>query len=250
MKLQEIFAQLGSGELSNLSIGGQPQGVVNQHNYSQLIGHINLGLMTIFRRFQLKEGSIIIQLQPNTLKYYLNSSFAVSNRRSHEPVRYILDSADQPFKDDILKVSKVVLDTGYEMGLNDDNDPRGAHTPTMLTLEVPDELLNPTSDTPKWFKSANIKVSYQGKHPMILAPIGYFDPNQVNVDLPDSHLQALLYFVASRVNNPVGMTNEFNAGNNWYAKYENECKHLESEGMQVDQINQHQYDRIRQKGFV
>ena len=39
---------------------------------------------------------------------------------------------------------------------------------------------------------------------------------------------------ASRTYNPIGMTGEFNAGNNYNAKYEAECQGLEAAGLQVE----------------
>lgn len=63
---------------------------------------------------------------------------------------------------------------------------------------------------------------------------GILNPEITKVELPSSHLQALLYFVASRTYNPIGMTGEFNAGNNYNAKYEAECQGLEAAGLQVE----------------
>jgi len=68
------------------------------------------------------------------------------------------------------------------------------------------------------------------------------------VQLPDSHLEALLFFVASRVNNPIGMTNEFNAGNSYAAKFEAACQALEEQGLQVDQDSQN--TRLHRGGWV
>ena len=59
--------------------------------------------------------------------------------------------------------------------------------------------------------------------------------NETEIELPYSHLEALLYFIASRVHNPIGMANEFHAGNSWAAKYEHECVRLEQLNLRVDQ---------------
>lgn len=48
----------------------------------------------------------------------------------------------------------------------------------------------------------------------------------------------LLYYVASRVHNSIGMTGEFNAGNNYSAKYEMSCQQLEQMNLRVDQDSQ------------
>ena len=62
---------------------------------------------------------------------------------------------------------------------------------------------------------------------------GILNPEITKVELPSSHLQALLYFVASRTYNPIGMTNELNAGNNWYANCEAACQELEVQGCKL-----------------
>ena len=68
------------------------------------------------------------------------------------------------------------------------------------------------------------------------------------MELPDAYLEALLYFVASRINNPIGMTNEFHAGNSYAAKYEQECARLEMLNLEVDQG--YQNTRLRAGGWV
>ncbi len=66
--------------------------------------------------------------------------------------------------------------------------------------------------------------------------------------MPYSHLEPLLYYVASRINNPIGMANEFHAGNSYAAKYEKSCQELEMVNLRVDQGSQN--TKLRQKGFV
>ena len=72
---------------------------------------------------------------------------------------------------------------------------------------------------------------YRASHPKIVKGITLFDPSRVQVNLPETHLNALLLFVASRAHNPVGMTGEFNSGNNYAVKYEAECDQLNTAGL-------------------
>lgn len=248
MKLQEIFDQLSTNELSQLAIGGQPAGVINSHNYKQILNHINLALTTLYRRFHLKEGQIQVALQPDTSVYVLKSDYAVSAQRSKQAVRYIVDSTAAPFHDDVIKIKRVLTDLGYEMPLNNVDNPISCLTPSLTTLAVPDVLLHPTSKTPKELITSHLGVTYQAAHPVLTLPLGLFDPHRVEIELPYSHLQALLYFVASRVNNPVGMGQEFNAGNNYAARFEAECKGLEAANIEIDQSSQP--NRLRRHGFV
>lgn len=248
MKLNEIFEQLMAGEFSQLSLGGQEQGVINEANYDKVVAHINLGLASLYRRFHLKEGRITLALQPNILTYPLKSDYAVANRRSHQPLRYIMDTQLAPFKDDITKVTKVLTGRELELPLNDVADELSCFTPTMTTLVVPKAVVDQGADTPSWLRTDTLTVVYRAAHPAITVGMGLFDPNRVEVELPPSHLEALLWFVASRVNNPVGMGNEFNAGNTYAAKYERACQELEALGLDQDQIAHN--TRAQQKGFV
>ena len=241
MRLQEIFESLAMGEFSQLSIGGQEQGVVNASNYPNVLNHVNLALTTIFTRFTLLEGRVVLALQDMRENYALTSEFAVNGRSASDGVRYLLDTEDDPFKDDILKVERVLTEKGIELALNDKSNPQSVTTPSALKLRVP-------HTTKQCFKTDTLTLVYRANHPKIKFREGYFEPARIEVQLPESHLMALLYFVASRVNNPIGMTNEFNAGNNYAVKFEQECQRLESEGLEVDQGSGN--DRLERGGWA
>lgn len=247
MKLQHIITQLSTDEFSQLSIGGQDRGVINEQNYTQVVNHINLGLTALYRRFNLKEGRLQVILQPNQATYRLHSDFAVNNALSREPVRYLQDEAAAPFKDDILKIEQVRTEFGVEMELNT-GTPVSVHTPSLISLTAPDIVVHQTSQTPYWLRVERLNVVYRANHPMLQLKAGFIDANRTELELPMSHVEALLYFVASRVNNPIGMSNEFHAGNNYAAKYEAVCRELEAQNLEVD-FEQHNY-KAQQKGFV
>jgi hypothetical protein len=248
MKLSEIFAQLTYGELSQLSLGGAEQGVISEANHNQVLAHINLGLVALYKRFPIREGRLNLQLSAGRVTYSLKSSFAVSNRRSREVFRYILDSTAEPFEDDIHKVERVLTASGHELGLNDESDEYGTFTPSSHFLRVPLAIANKSRDLPDALKTDKLEVVYRANHPVIVKGIGLFDPDRVEVELPYSHLEPLLLFVASRIHNPIGMGAEFNAGNNYAAKYEAACQQLEVHNLRVDQGSQN--TRFQRGGWV
>ena len=247
MKLQEVFDQLSGGEFSQLSIGGGDVGVIDEGNYSRVLGHINLALTALFSRFTLKEGRLKLALQEGVTTYKLNSAYAVNAVGSTQPVRYIIDTVDEPFTDDIIKVEKVVTDGDYELGLNDASSPVSVFTPTALALRVPEALITGV-DWPDELDTEFLTLVYRASHPKLSVGTGIFRPSAVELELPDTHLTPLLYYVASRVHNPVGMNNEFHAGNSYYAKYEAACQQLENKGLQVDQGEQN--TRLERNGWV
>lgn len=251
MKLQEIFDQLSAGELIQMSIGGQEAGVLSPENYHLIIPHINLGLAALYKRFNLKQGRLTVLLQPGLQNYVLDARAAVSYTKPSTYPKYILDSAGAPFKDDILKIEQVLTSEGIEYGLNDAGNIWSMLTPTSNTIRIPEELVDGSfglGNFPDSLRSSTLHVVYRANHFKIVIPLGYFDPTRVDMELPYSHLEPLLWFIASRVNNPVGMTNEFHAGNAYYQKYELACQQLEVSNLQIDSVGYN--NRLRRNGFA
>lgn len=240
MNLLEIFTQLTHGELSQVSIGGQAQGQITENNYAQIVSHVNLGLAALYKRFPLKESRIKITLSDINTTYKIHSRHADSNVASFA-LKYINDSIEEPFNDDILKIERVYTEQGVELALNDPGDPYSVFTPSANVLSVPSivkaELLTPVVD-----------LVYRANHPLIVVGDGAFNPELVEVELPYSHLEPLLLYIASRFHNPIGMSNEFHAGNSYAAKYEQSCIQLELVNLRVDQSGE--FDRLHAKGFV
>lgn len=223
MKLQEIFDQLATSEFSQLSLGGLNAGVIDEGNHPIIVNHVNLALTALYSRFRLKTGELTLRMQEGQRTYHMKSDYAVSNDASAEPVKYIIDTSVDPFLDDLIKIEEVLDEDGCPLPLNDASDLATLTTPRALVLKVPADL-----------DVQDLTIHYRAKHPKIVIGAS-FDPATEEVELPDSHLAALLYYVASRANNPTGMANEFHAGNSYYAKYEAACQELEGQGLQIDQ---------------
>ncbi len=248
MNLKEVFDQLTYGELSQLSIGGGEAGVISEANYPRVLAHVNLGLTALYKRFPLKEGRLTIELQTGMTTYPINNNFAVGNTKSTEPVKFILDSTAAPFLNDIHKIERVYTSLDYELGLNDESDPYSLFTPSALVLRVPAEVVGGSVDLPDELKTETLELVYRANHPKIDVGFGFFEPELVELELPVSHLEPLLLYVASRVHTPTGMTNEANLGNTYFAKYEAACQQLEMVNLRVDQGSQN--SRLYRNGWV
>jgi len=248
MKLKEIFDQLTYGELSQLSIGGGEAGEINPNNYDRILAHINLGMTALYKRFPLKENRVIITLQPGRLTYPIASKYAVSHRTSRETVRFITDTYAAPFKDDIHKIERVYSSTGHEFALNNIDDPYSMITPSATVLRVPADIVVPPVELADEMRTTTLEVVYRANHPILMTDAGDLDPEMVDVELPYSHLEPLLLFVAGRVHSPSGITNELNMGNTYMAKYEAACQQLEVLNLRVDQGSQQ--NRLARNGWV
>lgn len=235
MNLQDIFNALSSGELSQLSIGGKAAGVIDSQNRGKLLPHINLGLTALFKRFRLKDGELLVQLKPDKLRYVLTNEFAVSSVGAASDEAYILDS-NNPYANDLLKIEAVLTDLDFALPLNDAMQAYSVNTPQLNTIVVPKLIVDGGRDLPDKLKTSLLKVRYRANHTKVTydpaSDFSYVDGTEL--ELPDAYMEALLYFVASRINNPIGMSNEFHAGNSYMMKYEQECQRLEADNLQVD----------------
>lgn len=230
MKLQNIYDQLRRGELSQLSIGGENQGVINEKNHLVVLGAVNLGLANLHSRFNLKEGNLKLILVPGVYNYTLKSAFALDNAESTEAVRYI----EGVFSDDLAKVEAVYTEEGHEIPLNT-KAKLACSTPNTHTLRVPVSIVDQDIDLHTNLKTNALDVVYRALHPEIV-PDEYLglEIEEVEVELPYPYLEPLLYFVASRLHHPAGMVGDFQMGASYSAKYEQACQRLENSNLQTD----------------
>lgn len=248
MKLSKIFELLTQGELSQVFVGGTEAGQILEKNYRSMGNNVFLGLTALYKRFNLKFNTLEVQLMPGIYTYPLLQRFAVNDQYSKEPVRFILDSPTDKFKGDILKVWGVKTQAGNGLVMNDYMDGLAVESTALNVIRVPMVIADKGIDLPDYYKTDRLSVTYVANHTQFVPDVGYFDPQLTEIELPESHMQALLYYIASRVSNPIGMSAEFHAGNNWAARYEDECRLLEARGNQIDRAGK--VDVIRRGGWA
>jgi hypothetical protein len=247
LTLADMYELLSTGELAQVIMGNsdivsnlaEPDGIPTTRR-KQLRNAITMGLTDLHTKFLLREESVLIDLASGPGKYYLDTKYAASNTRSSEPVKYLLDTAE-PYLGNSLKIARVEDPAvgGLEYHLNIAGRLDSLRTPKMNCIEIP------TAFTP-----LQVKVFYYGDHPKISAALADSAPSTVTIDLPMTHVQALSYYVASRVMNPIGISGEagFHQGNNYYGKYLAAVQALKDAGM--DNIDLGGEDRLRDSGFV
>lgn len=192
MILQDILKDLTYGELQGLRIGnllpGEAESEPDPHQYEQIISYINLGMTEIYKRFFLRSQEIYIQEHAEISTYLLHSDYSFINTLSPilESERYIIDTALDPFLDNILKIEEVYDEAGVKLPLNDITEELSVYTPTFRSIQVP----YPDDNT-------TISIQYRANHPRISASIST-EAADVEVAIPNSLYEALLYFVGSR----------------------------------------------------
>lgn len=237
MTLDDIYTQLSHGELRQLFLGGQditdPTAGLSPEQYPKLLSSVQLGLTELHKRFFLRQGRLAVELQPGITTYRLTPEFAESNIRSREPVKYIKD-AGNPFRNELFKVEQVwgvLRDTPFEIPVNQSGFMRGIHMPNLTTLVLPTDV-----NTAPWMKeTSQLDVLYRADHPEINVHLANAYPAGVQIELPNTHMEALCFYIASRIHNPIGMTpGAMHEGNNYFQRFLAAVAELKNQGSELD----------------
>lgn len=209
MFLSDIFTALETGELSQIFLGDRENGGIEPCDYPKVVSYINLGLTSLYKRFPLKIGDVVIRLHDEIQTYYLDPKYAVMNVDSTERIKYIHDSEFELFKGGVNKIEEVFNELGETLFLNDMTEYWSVFTPTYNSIQVP------------WPDKANqLTVQYRADHDNILLP--GLDPETEEVHLPYAYLEALLNFVGARAYTAMNADQD-SEGNNYATKYEQSC---------------------------
>lgn len=219
MYLSDILNELTYSELSQLNLGIQKNGETPEDKLLPLISHINRGLSALYTRFFLKEGRLTFTLVADSYTYGLQ-------------------------REDLLKIEQVFTEEGTELAVNDGTKLWSCFTPTMQQLRVAKEIVDKDINLPSEYITNGLEVVYRANHPRVTDEAL---PESTVIELPYSHLNALLYFVASRAYTPMGLVNQYHQGDSWAARYEAECLRLEAASLQIDTDIQN--SRLYDKGW-
>lgn len=186
MKLSQIFEQLQYGELSQVALGGdgEEEFGIEVENYPRVVAHINMGLTELHKRFPLKVSTVNIQMVEGISTYYIDIDYSISS--GTQLVKYLIDSPEVPFKDDLLKVVSIANDENELFDINDKNSDTPIYSYTYNSITVP--VVDPNQTLLVTYRADHEKIDHQD-----------LNPETQDVDLPPSYLEALLYYVASRV---------------------------------------------------
>lgn len=239
MFLAEIFTQLTYGEFAELSIGGKDDGGINPEDFPNIISHVNLALTELHKRFNLKTNEILLVQQEGVTTYPLKPQFAMMNAESSEPIRYIDDTARFPFEDDLLKIERILDEEGEEVPLNKLNNGNSFFTPKFNTLQIPVTHVNVNN---------TLSIIYRANHELLEATES-IDPQVTEVELPPALLEALLFYVASRVHSNVpAIEGDTGEGMRFMAKFEASCQRVEALGLIAEEEVTN--SKLEDRGFV
>jgi hypothetical protein len=219
MKLTEIFHALEAGELSAQTSLIDTVTGVKPENYNKVISHINLGLTNIYERFNIKLGDAYLLMLDGVAEYFLDSKYAYSNPNGDPNVRYILDSAATPFKDNAIKIVEAFTEIGEPLPINDRTEEKSIFTPSQLSVQIP------------WKNEGDvINIVYRAMHNDIKLQ-DYDDIGDIEVELPRIYLEPLLYYVAYRHFAGVGGQSGTPTSLGYFQKYQARLQEIELNGV-------------------
>lgn len=179
MLVSDLFHKLSLGELSNLSLSGEGSGDILEDKKPRILAYINEALLRLYSRFVLLEDDLILEQLPWILNYPLEMINATT--QAPPPAgkhTYILDTEAKPFTGDVIKITRVRNDHGYQIPINDEESPFSVFTPSPQILRVP-----------KPAAGRLLGVDYQAKHPELTEATD-------RILLPDTLHKALSSYVA------------------------------------------------------
>lgn len=234
MKVTELFKRLSYGELSNLSVGNDGAGTIEEVHQPKLIHHINAALLTLFSRFRLSEKELLLIQVAHITHYHLIRKFAESTG-ADVPHAYIKDLSDQPFTGDVIRVLSVHSEFG-QVTLNDQANSWSIFTPQPDVLQVPD----PREGRP-------LTVQYQARHPKLDDRDNKIIGQEI--EIPFFLESALQFMIGSRVFSNMNGQDNIVKGQEYLAAYEAACVDVEQRDL-VNQSFHTSHSKLEQRGFV
>lgn len=251
MKLLDVYNQLAYGELRQVALGSggidSTKDTTPKENFVKLFPLVQSGLTELHKRFLLRERELVVTLVDNQVVYMLHIDFAATNDVSTEDPKYITDTATLPFEDDLMRVERIYgtyLTKEYEIPLNQYNNKESIRTTDYNRLLLPDD----TDLAPWLLETTTLRIVYRADHPAITPAKANTSPLNTEIFLPPTHLEALTFYIASRVLNPGGADGEFHEGNNYTIKFEAAVQKLKDENFAVDP--EFENDKLESRGWV
>ena len=244
IRLGDLFEDLAFGPLNNLSIGGDGKGMVPSHMEARVLSYVNRALLDLYSKYILLEKELVVRVMTDRTSYHLTSDHAdTANLPDCDGVpappcvllvdKYIADTEDCPFEDDIIRILHVYDDDGVEVPINDSSDMYSVFTPAPDVLQIPDP-----------YNKTAFFVAYQARHPII----DCCDCSQ-EIILPLGLKGALEAHISYQVFSSMNGQEHSAKAQEYYARYEMLCTDVEYKDLALTSMTQDNCKLFR-RGFV
>lgn len=157
MQLSTLYENLYYGELNNLIMDSVTPGVLPTSLAKKVVSYLNQSLTAIYSRLSLLEKEVIIEAQDEIFIYYLQKKYAVQDSTVMPAnMKYIRDTEDDPFTEDVLRIIAVYDELGTQLSLNEPGDAASLYTPKFNAIQIPTPVTGNT-----------YTVLYQANHPKV-----------------------------------------------------------------------------------
>lgn len=241
MNVAEFFEKLSFGELNSLHIGGEGVGYIRTEFHNRMVSHINSVLSVLSARFSNNISYVILEMQDGLKTYSLEPQYAVSNVDVlNLAPRYILDTVDDPFPDNVIKI----------LAVHPSEDPEKSPTRALRLNETPvfggvRMLNNKQFRIPEPVAGELLSVEYRAAIPKIKIPV---ELTQEILMVP-SLIEALEFGVAAKVYRTMG--GEVNMGTALQLEQSMERVLAVVSGEDIlHQTESTGFDKIADKGFI
>jgi len=238
IRLKELFTSLATGEFSNISLQRDRSGQINESEYAKVLSHINLGLIELCKRFNFLEEELILHVDPSVSTYYIRPDrMALLENITTES--YIEKPPDHSGDINIVEIKAIFDEDGYALRIND------RHATPCILHSSTDTLRITGLEAPQ-----KLSIVFQS-HPPRIDLSDAFDPDNHTIPLPETVIEPLLYYVASRVYKPMGANNstanaDKSAG--YQQQYELACQKITTFGLDIE--NSDCPDTFTERGWV
>lgn len=235
--LKEIFDLLADGELSGTHLKRGHSGGLDEGEYPKVVGHINLGLLELFKRFNFLTDEIRLHITPGTFNYFLRGD-RIASLQNMDSETYLENNNINPFENNIIKVLNVYNAIGKDIPFNDRN----------AVLKIMSVGYDHLRITPIETKQV-LDILFQASYPKIVVDENFI-PEEYEMHITDAVIEPLLFYVGARIFKPMGVnssTQDSDKSTSLNQEYELACQKIETFGLDV-QINDNR-NNFTQKGF-
>jgi hypothetical protein len=220
MKLTRVFDQLRYGTLKGQAVSREGA-QIEELDYPRLITCVNSAMTVLYGRFKLKYNEALIRLIPAKYVYELHSDFAEANTTSTQFTRWIVDTEELPFLDDLVRIHSVTANDGSSLPINDSSDCMTATTPSYNSVQLPPEVVDILT---------SVSIIYEAS-PFPLEASTTLAPEVTEVRIPDTMLECLCYYAACKFMEQSTAQDKVAKANEFLQKYELRANELEEYGM-------------------
>jgi hypothetical protein len=218
VKLGDVIEGLSFGPAANLALLGEGSGVVPESSHNRLVFLVNQALTALYGRFRLSQKTVTVLAIDCVSTYNLRPEHAQTNGALGY-AKYILDTEEDRFLGDVLRVELVSDTCGNEYNINDRKSPCGnILIPSFDQIQIVNPLVG-----------YEYVLEYRANHPKLLTGE---DLLEQEVRLPEAYHAALYFHVAGQIYESMNGQDNTLKGQEYKGEYERLC--VEHENRNTD----------------